>query len=85
MLRLRGSDAVRRRLHWRGKLRNAFGYRRDITLKACADSAKNTKSNVTLPALHASQITPVQTALRCEDLLAIAQYLPCSADSVTEF
>ena len=43
--------------HWRG-VRNAFGYRCDITFKAHADSTKNTESNVTLSALYSSQITP---------------------------
>ena len=37
---------------WRGKLWNAFGYRPDITLKAHADSTKNTESKVTLPTLQ---------------------------------
>jgi hypothetical protein len=53
-------------------MRNAFAYRCDITFKARADSTQNTESNVTLSALHSSQITAVQTALHCEDLLAIA-------------
>ena len=66
-------------------LRNAFGNRCDITLKAHADSTKNIESDVTLSALYSSQKIPIQPALRGEDLLAIAQYLPCSTDSVTEF
>jgi hypothetical protein len=66
------------------ELRNAFGNRCDITLKAHADSTKNIESNVTLSAPYSSQITPVQTTLRCEDLLVMAQHLPCSTDSVTK-
>jgi hypothetical protein len=65
-------------------LRNAFGNRCDITLKAHADSTKNIESDVTLSALYSSQITPIQTTLRCKALLVIAQYLSCSTDSVTK-
>ena len=65
-------------------LRNAFSNRCDITLKAHAGSTKNIESYVTLAARYSSQITPVQTTLRCKALLVIAQYLPCSTDSVTK-
>ena len=37
------------REHRRGKLRDVFGYRRDITLKANADSAKTPKVTLRSP------------------------------------
>ena len=65
-----GADAKGSFTKHRRGVRDAFGYRCDITFKAHADSTQNTESNVALSALHSSQITPVQTVLRCEDLLA---------------
>ena len=51
------------------KIRDVFGHRCDIAGKTIADRAKNTEGDVTIPAFYASEIAPVQSALRCETLL----------------
>jgi hypothetical protein len=65
----------------RFKMRDALSHRCDITGKTIADRAKNTEGYIPIPALHASKITPVQSALHGEILLTKAQELPRSPET----
>ena len=66
-------------------MRNPFRDRRDVTLQAGADPAKNKKAKVAFPAFNRPKIASVQSAMLRKVRLAPAQTFSGSFDSQAKF